>query len=276
MKSYVLNLERAIERREYAKNQFKYYGIDFEFLYGVDWRDITNQDIFENVHPKYLSNANKWKRPLIHGGLACWLSHRKIWKTALKNEEKVIAVFEDDCRLTDNTKSALDSICQFTTVKGKSEFDIVFLYNGKLRNPILPVHKINDKFTLGVIKYDSIGAVGYVITSKAMKKLLDNFPQMVEVVDIVMHSYWLNGLKTYMISPQVVFHGEPNITHRSYSTEPYKSVYIGNIDKESLRHNKGKMFSQKTYILFTQGIPKRLAFHKRMRAERINRNSNNA
>ncbi len=277
MKCYVINLDRATERRKTMISQFAKAGIEFEFAKGIDWCDLSDQDIQDNVCPKYLANQRKWKRPLVHGGLACWLSHRKVWQTALQNNESIIAVFEDDCSLAEETQSVIDNLDRSV---GMFDFDIVFLYNGKTRNPIIPVYRLNEEFILGVIRYDSIGAVGYVITAEAMKSLLSHFPLMNEVVDTVMHSWWMNGLKTYMLSPQVVFHGTtttPTQTptglryvrsrHHSFGDEPFDNHYIKQMGYQNLRHGKNKMLGQKLHILLSQGIPKRLAFRKRMKNE---------
>ena len=263
MKNYVIHLERASERREYLSKEFTRHGINYEIAKAVDWRDIGDEDIQKHVHPRYLENARKFKRPLVHGGLACWLSHRKVWELALESNADIVSVFEDDSRLTSELKPALESIERLNKSQD-FKFDIIFLYNGKTRNPIIPVYRIDDTFTLGVIKYDSIGAVGYVITNRAMKSLLKQYPRMVEVVDIVMHSWWMNGLSTYVITPQVVFHGEDNLTHHSYGKESYTNEYIQSLGLGFLRHNKSKTLRQKLHILFSQGIPKRIAFRKRM------------
>jgi len=110
IKNYVINLERAIERRKASLDDFIRNDIDFEFVSGIDWQDISDQDIRTHVQPKYLYNVQRSSRPLVHGTLACWLSHRKVWQMALDNREDIIAVFEDDCRLTNATKPALMAI----------------------------------------------------------------------------------------------------------------------------------------------------------------------
>ncbi len=264
MKCYVIHLERATDRKETCINEFQNTEIEFEFVSGVDWRDLTDQDIEDNVDSQYLANERKFKRPPVHGGLACWLSHRKVWRTALANEEELIAVFEDDCQLAKETKSALVAIESIFQNEGH-QFDIVFLYNGKTRNPFLPVYKINDKFTLGIVKCNSMGAVGYVITLQAIKILLKEYPIMVDLVDFVLHlhAWWKNGLRTYTISPQVVYHGEPSEIHHSYNEESYGP----RLSAKTLPHKNRKTLRYRIHLLLTQGIPKRLAFRQRMKKE---------
>ena len=278
MKCYVLNLERSVQRRRESERQFNQYGIEFELIAGVDWQDLSEQEIVENVHPKFLSNQRKWKQPLIHGLLACWLSHRKIWGKALKDEQEVIAVFEDDCRISSNSKPALIAIEELNENINGLEFDIIFLYHGRPRNPVIPVCRLNENFTLGIPKYDSMGAVGYVITLSAMKSLLHDFPLMPEAVDAVMHSYWLNGLKTYLISPQVVFHGEPSVQHHSFILESFdlesckNKEYLKQLGYKSSRHTRhgqAKSLEARVHLLFNRRIPGRLAFRKRMKSEQI-------
>ena len=273
MKCYVLNLERAVERRQESERQFDQYGIEFEFFAGVDWRDLSEQDILENVHPKYLSNQRKQKQPLIHGTLACWLSHRKIWEKAVKDEQEVIAVFEDDCRISSNTKPALIAIEELSEDINGFDYDMIFLYHGKPRIPIIPVYRLNENLTLGVPKRDSIGAVGYVITRRAMKILLHDFPLLPEIIDILMHSYWIHGLKTFVISPQVVFHGDHAVQHHSFNEEAYNNEEyakeLGYKSSNHTRHGHRLRLREKVYLLFHRRIPRRLAFRKRMKIEQF-------
>ena len=40
MKCFVINLKRAVERKEYISNQLQQLSQEFEFVEGVDWKEI--------------------------------------------------------------------------------------------------------------------------------------------------------------------------------------------------------------------------------------------
>ena len=264
MKSYVINLPRATERRDSIRKEFEKYELEFEFYSAVDWMDLTDQDISDNVDPNFIAERKSFGRPSLTGTLACWLSHRNLWKTALNNGESVVAIFEDDATLTPETKQALKLLKNSDELK----FDIVFLYNGKLRNPLIPIYKLNDNFSLNLIKYDSIGAVGYVIRDSAMNRLLDKFPKMVIHIDALMHYYWWTGLKTYILTPQVVFHGIADQKHHSYSSESLMSEHMVTSEPKSKPISKlGGEFRKFWFYLFPKYIPQVLNFRRRLQTE---------
>ena len=184
-----------------------------------------------------------------------------------------IAVFEDDVYLADNAKSALTAIDRIEN----NGFDIIYLYDSKRIKPLIPVRKIDDQFALNLVKFSSMGAVGYVISNHAMKKLLDDYPLMNMGVDQLMHYYWITGLKTYILTPQTVFHGsrDPNHSHHSYSGESGLTNDV--VEWKKANPRKYKMYRLKiefknlqtfpSRVVFKY-IPQRLAFFRRMKNER--------
>lgn len=269
MKSYVLGLERAADRKEAIVKELDHYGIEFDFHWAIDWHSITDDDVQCNVYPKYLKEFNNSVDPLqIYGMLACWMSHRNLWKSAMDKGLDSIAVFEDDATFSEDTKPALAAIARLE--KQNYEYDIIFLYNAK-PFPLIPVHSIDDRFKLNLIKYNSIGAVGYVISRNAMGTLLNKFPMMIMGIDALMHWYWLTGLRTYILTPHVVFHGT-NVNHHSYLGESgnYNTV----MDWKTNDREKYVRFRRKRTIKQTQNfpsrivskyIPQRLVFRKRLK-----------
>ena len=265
MKSYVINLDRATERRDSLSHKFEQFGIDYQVVSGIDWLDITDQMMLDNLHPDYFFRAKYLKRPHVHGILACWLSHRKVWKLAIERNQDVVAIFEDDCEITSETKSALKAIKEL----GVNKYDIVFLFHGKPRKPLYPVLKIDDKFTLNLVKYESIGAVGYVITTVAMKTLLKNYPLMNIHIDALMHYYWWHGLKTYILAPQVAFHGNSYETHHSYNEE---GVSTETLERLGLSSNSPYLIRKILRFydrLISKYLPQIPAFRKRLKFEGI-------
>jgi len=92
---------------------------------------------------------------------------------------------------------------------------------------------------------------------------------MLAAVDFVIHAHYLHHLKTYLITPQVVFHGEKNVNvHHSFNEETYEKYNIEKYGYKALRR-KNRRIRNEIHRFFTRTIPKRLAFRKRMKAEQI-------
>ena len=84
MKNFVINLERATERREAMVKEFADHNIAFDFFSGVDWLNLTEDDVRDNVDSKYISKSKNWLDPMsLYGMLACWLSHRSLWQKTM-------------------------------------------------------------------------------------------------------------------------------------------------------------------------------------------------
>lgn len=268
MKNYVLGLERAVDRKEAIIKELNHYDIEFDFYWAIDWHSITDEDVQKNVYPKYLKETNNSIDPLqIYSVLACWQSHRSLWKFAMKEGLDSIAVFEDDARLSEDTKPALAAIDQLKDF----EYDIIFLFNAKTF-PLIPVHSIDDKFKLNLIKYNSIGAVGYVISRNAMGTLLNKYPMMTMGIDALMHWYWMTGLRTYILTPHVVFHGT-EVHHHSCLGESgnYNTVmdWKANDREKYVRFRRRRAIKQIQNFpsrLFSKYIPQRLVFRKRLKS----------
>ena len=100
-----------------------------------------------------------------------------------------MAIFEDDASLGDDFVRALRAL-----ESTDKSFDIVFLENRYPQKPFKPLIEIGDGFSLGLVKYGNMGAMGYVITRRAMQRLIDRFPRMTVQVDVIVHASWLSDL----------------------------------------------------------------------------------
>ncbi len=95
-KIYIITIARATERHE--KIDLHLQGLNFEFFFGVDRRDL---DIIQlNGQNIYNSNLAKkhhvWNQPMSTGQIACSWSHKKIYELQVLNQYKRVLILEDD------------------------------------------------------------------------------------------------------------------------------------------------------------------------------------
>lgn len=200
MKCFVINLSRAIERKQFISKQLNQIHQNFEIFEGVDWRELTHYS-----QPKISRSVkliNSYRR-LTPGEIGCNLSHRKILNNLADSSEKMIAVLEDDIRISSELKTILNEIEESTV-----HFDIVFLgtaFNGR---GLVQIEPLNNRYYFSLSLSREVGTWGYVITRKAAIKFLEKIPDVQGPIDDALHAYWYHGLMTYILHPQLVFHEE--------------------------------------------------------------------
>ena len=245
MKCFVINLERANERRDNISEQFNTLGIKFELFTAIDRLDLVEED-YERFADR-LSGLMNWNHPDIPGALACWMSHQHVWQSARVDDLDMIAVFEDDVTLSPHIKSVLNSISE--GYGDKFIFDLLFLDDRRPHRTFVPLSSIDSQHSIGLVRFSNIGASGYVITRSAIHRLLSEFPRMPIAIDQLIHAGWKNKLQTFTIRPQVVFHGERFVDHGSF-------IFSGS--KVKRRTTK-----QKLNFLLDFSVQKRVYYYRR-------------
>lgn len=95
-KILVLTVPRFKERQEKVKQRLS--GISFDFFYGVDKNDLTEEYIRNNYHydKKNSLAVRQYYPPLNSGEIACALSHCKIYQAMIDNNWQHVLILEDD------------------------------------------------------------------------------------------------------------------------------------------------------------------------------------
>ena len=253
MKCIVINLERAIKRRELVTREFDSRGLEFELFNARDKLEIcgSNYDRYADRSSKLMN----WNTSAVSGEIACWMSHQQVWSSCLKDKNiNVVAIFEDDAILADNINQALGAIESVS-----STFDIVFLENRYPKSVFKALASISAGFTFGLVKYRNTGATGYVINRKAMKHLTEKFPRMITHVDVLLHSSWLHGLRTFTLSPVVVYH----------RPDPYSFIQSSDSVREGskfrMAYDRFRFKVRKKWLL---RLPERIQYYQRTKSKR--------
>lgn len=200
MKCFVINLKRAVERKQYVTNQLNQVSQMFEIVEGIDWKVIDPNHLPKNIRNIKMKNSY---RSLSLGEVGCNLSHRKVLEGLVNSKEKMIVVLEDDAQVSSDFPDAINAL-----ENSHHEFDIVFLYSKFNETELVNLFPLNTKFSFSLGKYSDGGTVGYVITNKAAKEFLRILPDVMGPMDDELHADYIHGLKTFTLNPQIVFQGE--------------------------------------------------------------------
>jgi len=248
MKCFVINLKRAVERKQYISNQLHKLSQEFEFVEGVDWQDIDPGSLTQTASNIKIKNSY---RTLTPSQMACNLSHRKVLKWLVNSSERMIAVLEDDVRLSNDFPNVLNAL--ETTTK---RFDIVFLASRFTEEGLLDLFPLNDKFNFSLSKAKEKGAWGFVITREAAKEFLRILPKVTGPIDDALHAYFLHGLKTYTLKPQIVFHEDEGKRYSFISETKFQNFAL----KEEI---------MRSISMFYEFYTHKTCFRNRVKSEKI-------
>lgn len=195
IKTYVINLEKSVERREKVLTELaKYDCLDVELVKAVDGRALSKEDtdrLFDRGRFKRRYHLCSPKP----GEIGCTLSHRECYKRLLESDEAYALILEDDVEFHNPQKieAVLHSLMSYLT--GKDPMVITFtvhsLYNKKKSFNIdgYVFHKV----------YLAFGTCAYLINRKAARKMLSPVRASILADDYI---YMNNrGISVYGIYP---------------------------------------------------------------------------
>lgn len=161
MKTYVINLPKDKERREFQKAQLEMFGLEYEILNAISVEDI--QPLV------YAQHKNDWQRPLRNVEVACYYSHRTLWEKIIEIEEPAL-ILEDDALMSKYVPDILNALAtlqniDYVTLEVRGRKKLV-AHEGI---EILP----NCKSKMYRLYLDRTGTAGYILFPSGAKKLLD-------------------------------------------------------------------------------------------------------
>lgn len=164
MKTYILNLPSALERRNFQALQAERLGLDALFTDAKTPADMP--DAFFQAH------AFSWERPIKITEVACFMSHHQVWQQIAANQQPAL-VLEDDAILARNTPELLKVLGRLEDV------DHVSLET-RQRQKLLgrrfkSMEGLNAR--LHPLLQDRTGAAAYVLWPSGARVLLAKFEQ---------------------------------------------------------------------------------------------------
>jgi|LSQX01.1.fsa_nt_gb glycosyl transferase family 25 len=121
MKTFAITLERAKERKKYIQKHLSDLDLDYEIVYGVDGRKLTDQDIEKYADKEAIKRSPHWLNP---GAIGCALSHLSIYKKIIDQNLDYAFIVEDDIVLPENIKE----IIEFTKLHLKDGEPVLLYY----------------------------------------------------------------------------------------------------------------------------------------------------
>ena len=197
---YVLNLARAVDRKQNIERSAALAGVKLQFIEAVDGRFLNDEQraLVDHARRKKITPYL-----LADGEIGCWLSHRRALQALVDSGQSMAAILEDDVELHLDFSNVLNAIQTHGGI-----FDMVTLHQNFHHRAFIPCRPLVAGTQMGRVRYMQTGNVGYVITRNAAKAFLAATPRFVHAVDKEMHRYWASNLDIYALSCPIVVHND--------------------------------------------------------------------
>ncbi|MDF7676943.1 glycosyltransferase family 25 protein [Neisseriaceae bacterium ESL0693] len=104
LKTFLINLDRRIDRFEFVKQQLDKLDIGFERISAIDGQFCSAEQIQIFNQNKFLLQC---KRQVVRGEMGCALSHRSVWQRIVDEQIPYALILEDDIDIDPRLKSVL-------------------------------------------------------------------------------------------------------------------------------------------------------------------------
>ena len=162
---FVINLESAVDRRDYICRHLDELGLKYSLSTAIDGNKLSESDL-HTVYDFSLSKLHL-EREMTRGEVGCTLSHQKLWHEVLNRKLPYALILEDDALLTEDTISVLKRLRDFP-----EHWEIMLLHTMSGRSqPFLRKPIFKSYYTEMVVEL-TWKASSYLITSSGAAKLL--------------------------------------------------------------------------------------------------------
>ena len=186
-KIFILNLDRATQRRKTMLDRLATLGLEAEILSAVDGRLLDAADLPPGTEPG-----------LSPGEIGCYLSHVNSWKTVIQRELSYAIVLEDDVIISPNLMNVVEEVAALDI-----PFDAVRL-SALLPVRGIPVASLSGNVRLMLTTKPPSGAQGYLVSFDGAKRLLSRLAVPKQPIDVALDRYWKYGLCIPVVFPPVV------------------------------------------------------------------------
>lgn len=248
-KIYVLSLITNKDRQKFIKYQFNKLGLDFEFIYGVDYYNFSNiqyPDVYKNTGVNFSYSQNLAKN------YGCAMTHYQAVLQAYYLGYNNVLIFEDDVCMNTNMSLLKDML---NNIPEDADF-VTFDFRQDEDNEKKHIQYINDnkdkKYVLTNAGYFSGGAMYAIMNRKSMKLYLDNQHKNIVMSDWVKDFWTVSSLKKYIPTKCLCI------------CQPYyKKIFINN-DNKFIPYNDNLFFRLGKYSKIDFFEPKNFQEYTRL------------
>lgn len=210
VKAYVISLPDAVERRKSVCRQLETSDVEWEI---VDAVLAAGEEVREMLD--HCRDSDHWHKPLQSGEVACYLSHRQVWRRMIEEGVDEAIILEDDFELTRPLDEIVSLLWSFVT-----QADMIKLYGVPKISRIVET-ATDHRGTHALLQAFAVtsGTVGQWVSAKCVPRLLARSEHIKRPIDMDLKHHWEFPLAVFHLSPPVVHEissslGGSSISHR--------------------------------------------------------------
>ena len=246
-KIYIISLITNKDRQEFIKYQMNELGLDFEFVYGVDFKSLTNDAInIPIIYPEMYDNGTCKEA----GTYGCAITHYQAVLQAYEFEYNNVLIIEDDVCFIKNKNLIEEYLNNIPKDADFINFDPRFLLEEEHNNLIDEIKNNNDNYLKISDNYQKMcGGMMYGLMNRNTIKLyLDNQRKNLHTADRVLGLWKFPKVKRY-ISLKCICSDQFNI---SSNFDINMHVSYRNIYNEINKINIEDFYKPKEYHIFSR------------------------
>ncbi|MGY6412397.1 MAG: glycosyltransferase family 25 protein [Alkalilacustris sp.] len=189
---WLINLERAVSRRERMEAQLAALGLSYTRFAGVDGKAERERLLATVDIPAFERNMG---RRILIGGIGCYHSHIAVWRAFLESGAPVALILEDDVVFHDDFRAALT-----VALEGQAHWDLLKLNRIRAKLPV-PQGRLGT-YVLNAYLGSCTGNGAYLIKRETAARLLPRMLPITRATDheinrFFLHDFRLRGLEPF-------------------------------------------------------------------------------
>ncbi len=199
---HVINLADNTARMDNVRRQLDAQGLAFERVDAVNGWKLTPDEI-ANV---YDAQANKIhaRHDLVPAEIGCYLSHINAWRAIAESSADGGFIFEDDFK----ADASLAKVMQALSTDGGTDWDMVKLFTFDPDARKVEDRMLTEGIRLVVPFRVPTCLIGYGLTKKAARHLVDRAVPFFRPVDEDQKYFWETGLRVALTLPAPIKVGD--------------------------------------------------------------------
>lgn len=263
MRTFIINLDRFVERIRRIGEQFEREGIAFERFPAVDGRLLPATD-----ERPVIVYAN---RRITNSERGCLLSHKAIWDLVADGPDPFAAIFEDDVHISGRLGAFLREVERFARLEEFADL-IKFETTGDLVT-LSPKPKIAlPGFPLHALLSTHYGTAGYLVSRRGARILSAAADSKVMLADhiFIEEEFRSHGLKVLQAVPGLVMQDQygyrENLEQlgfdRTVEQDASSRLRSQDLPLNTLLKREARRFGLKAMALLSAAIPAALKGRK--------------
>lgn len=206
---YVINLDRAVERRAAITERMSRARLSFERFAAIDATTLIAAQIRESVAADQIK---RFKRPLSRPEIACYLSHIAVWQKIASGDKPAAFIFEDDAVPGDDAPRILEAVST-----RRPDWDVLWLQHDR-NVTLIDSTILAPGYRYGVPYPRPVQTFAYAVTRNAAAKLAALAVPFAMPIDLEFRLWWRFNACMKVVLPSPFYPARGHLSSSEIST----------------------------------------------------------